>query len=96
MVPPGTPSWLIVIAIKLLTLTSEGKQTPCTAVQDQERCTRDLIDTARAPFSTHQPHLEVTKLTNWQETTATIAADLSLQPVECLNDDDDEMVIDRP
>ena len=96
MVPPGTPSWLIVIAIKLLTFTPEGKQTPCTAVQDQEQRTRDLIDTARAPFSTHQPHLEVTKLTNWQETTATIAAGLSPQPVERLDDEDDETVVDHP
>jgi len=35
-------------------------------------------------------------LTNWQETTATIAAGLSPQPVERLDDEDDETVVDHP
>ena len=64
--------------------------------QDQEQCARDLIDAARASFSTLQPHLAITKLTSWRETAAAIAAGLSPQPVEWLDDEDDETVVDRP
>jgi len=42
--------------------------------QDQEQCARDLIDAARASFSTLQPHLAITKLTSWRETAAANAA----------------------
>ena len=63
--------------------------------QDQEQCARDLIDAARASFSTLQPHLAIAKLTSWRETAAAIAAGLSPHPVEWL-DDDDEAVVNRP
>ena len=38
----------------------------------------------------------ITKLTSWRETAAAIAAGLSPQPVEWLDDEDDETVVDRP
>jgi hypothetical protein len=66
---------------------------------DREQCSRDLIDAARASFSTHQPHLAIAKLTSWRETAAAIAAGLGSLPVEWLDEDDDidgGVVIERP
>ena len=57
---------------------------------------RDNSDAARATFPTLQPRLAITKLTSWRETAAAIAAGLSPQPVEWLDDEDDETVVDRP
>lgn len=62
MVPPGTPSWLILIAKKLLTLTSGSKQPFQTCSQAKEALTivpinnnagRSLIRD-RPALSTHE------------------------------------------
>lgn len=69
------------------------------SAQDREQCTRDLIDTARASFSTQQPHLAIAQLTSWRETATAIAAGLGRQPVEWLAEDDDSVgdtVVERP
>ena len=46
------------------------------SAQDREQCARDLIDAARASFSTQQPHLAIAQLTSWRETATAIAAGL--------------------
>ncbi|GAB4085902.1 prevent-host-death protein [Myceligenerans cantabricum] len=67
------------------------------SVQDREACARDLIDAARASFSTHQPHLAIAKLTSWRETATAIAAGLGAQPVEWLDENDDaSAIVERP
>lgn len=69
------------------------------STEDRERCSRDLIDSARASFATHQPHLVIAKLTSWRETAAAIAAGLGSQPVEWLDEEDDttaDVVVERP
>ncbi|AZN29113.1 prevent-host-death protein [Flaviflexus salsibiostraticola] len=69
------------------------------STEDRERCARDLIDAARASFSTHQPHMVVAKLTSWRETATAIAAGLGSQPVEWLEEDDDMVggaLVERP
>lgn len=66
---------------------------------DRKECARDLIDAARASFSTHQPHLAIAKLTSWRETATAIAAGLGAQPVEWLDEADDavtDTVVGRP
>lgn len=66
---------------------------------DREQCSRDLIDAARASFSTHQPHLAIAKLTSWRETAAAIAAGLGSRPVEWLDEGDDidgGVLVERP
>ncbi|MGO1398860.1 hypothetical protein BSP109_00599 [Brevibacterium sp. Mu109] len=54
---------------------------------DQEECARDVLDSARASFSSEQPHLAVSTLTSWRETATAIAAGLGDEPVEWLVDD---------
>lgn len=69
------------------------------SAEDREECARDLIDAARASFSTHQPHLAITKFTSWRETATAVAAGLGSQPVEWLDEDDDavgDVVVERP
>lgn len=69
------------------------------SAQDREQCARDLIDAARASFSTQQPHLAIAQLTSWRETATAIAAGLGSQPVEWLDEDDDAVggtVVERP
>lgn len=67
------------------------------SAQDREQCARDLIDAARASFSTQQPHLAIAQLTSWRETATAIAAGLGSQPVEWLGEDDDvDAVVERP
>ncbi len=63
--------------------------------QDREQCAQDLIDAARASFSTQQPHLAIARFTSWCETATAIAAGLGTQPVEWLDEDDDARD-DRP
>ncbi|MCI9889746.1 prevent-host-death protein [Micrococcales bacterium 31B] len=65
------------------------------SAQDRQHCVRDLIDTARASFSTQQPHLVIAQFTSWRETATAIAAGLGSQPVEWLDDTTDE-VVERP
>jgi hypothetical protein len=103
-------SELLHIAATLITVTLEdGPLTERMAsrypwmyalsTEDREACTRDLIDAARASFSTHQPHLAIAKLTSWRETATAIAAGLSSQPVEWLDEDDDAVdsaIVERP
>lgn len=36
--------------------------------QDRATCAQDLVDAARASFSTGQPHLVLGELTSWKET----------------------------
>lgn len=52
---------------------------------DQATCARDLVDAARASFSTGQAHLAVAELTSWRETATAIAAGLTTLPVEWLD-----------
>lgn len=69
------------------------------SAEDRDICARDLIDAARASFSTHQPHLAIAKLTSWRETATAIAAGLGSQPVEWLDDDDNSVggtLVERP
>ncbi|MGC0141833.1 prevent-host-death protein [Pseudactinotalea sp. Z1732] len=61
--------------------------------QDREQCARDLIDAARASFSTQQPHLAIAQLASWRETATAIAAGLGSQPVEWLDENDDAVVV---
>lgn len=52
---------------------------------DQAACAQDLVDAARASFSTGQAHLAVTELTSWRETATAIAAGLTAAPVDWLD-----------
>lgn len=57
-----------------------------------------LVDAARAPLSTGQPHLAIAELTSWRETTAAITAGLGSELVERLDPDEAEPagVVERP
>lgn len=63
--------------------------------QDREECARDVIDAARASFSTQQPHLAIARLTSWRETATAIAAGLGSHPVDWI-DHDEAPVVERP
>lgn len=60
---------------------------------DRHACAQNLIDAARASFSTGQPHLALAELTSWRETSTAIAAGLGVQPVEWLDEDE---LVERP
>ena len=60
---------------------------------DQAACANDLVDAARASFSTGQAHLAVAELTSWRETATAVAAGLTASPVEWL---DDAEKVERP
>lgn len=60
---------------------------------DQAACAQDLVDAARASFSTGQAHRAVAELTSWRETATAIAAGLSGAPVEWL---DEALSVERP
>ncbi|CAQ00488.1 prevent-host-death protein [Clavibacter sepedonicus] len=51
---------------------------------DRETCSRELVNAARASFSTGQPHLAIAELTSWRESATAIAAGLASSPVEWL------------
>lgn len=53
---------------------------------DQIECARDVLNAARASFSTRQAHLALSVLTSWQETAAAIAAGLADHQVEWFED----------
>ncbi len=55
------------------------------APADREACARELIDAARASFSTNQPALLLTELTAWQETAVAVAAGWDKADVQWLN-----------
>ncbi|UVO11491.1 prevent-host-death protein [Mycobacterium sp. SVM_VP21] len=61
---------------------------------DRSSCAQDLVDAARASFSTGQPHLVLAELTSWQETATAIAAGLGRGEPEWLGDND--VVVERP
>lgn len=58
---------------------------------DRESCAQELIDAARASFSTDQPHLALAELTSWKETA--VAAGLGSGDIEWLNEDE---TVERP
>lgn len=53
---------------------------------DRETCAQELLDAARASFSTDQPHLAIAELTSWQETATALAAGRGRSEVEWLED----------
>ncbi|NKY84286.1 prevent-host-death protein [Nocardia veterana] len=61
--------------------------------EDRATCAQDLVDAARASFSTDQPHLALAELTSWRETAIAIAAGLGQAEVNWLDSDD---VVTRP
>lgn len=63
------------------------------SVADRKQCAIDLVNAARASFSTEQPHLAVAELTSWRETAWALAAGFQNDPVEWLDDDN---VVNRP
>lgn len=63
---------------------------------DRASCARDLVDAARASFSTDQPHLILAELTSWKETATAIAGGLDRGEPEWLDDADDDAVVERP
>ncbi|WP_420914160.1 hypothetical protein [Arsenicicoccus piscis] len=63
---------------------------------DRQTCALDLIDAARASFSTGQPQLAIAELTSWQETAAAVAAGLGRVDVAWLGDDHPAGVVERP
>lgn len=60
---------------------------------DRETCAQNLVDAARASFSTDQPHLAIAELTSWKETAIAIAAGLGSADLEWL---DDNEPVERP
>ncbi|PZT75841.1 MULTISPECIES: type II toxin-antitoxin system Phd/YefM family antitoxin [unclassified Streptomyces] len=60
---------------------------------DRESCARDLVDAARASFSTNQPHLALAELRSWRETATALAAGLGSADVEWLDEDE---TVERP
>lgn len=63
---------------------------------DRETCAQDLVDAARASFSTGQPHLAIAELTSWKETAAAVAAGLGNADLEWLDGDDAAEAVERP
>jgi PHD/YefM family antitoxin component YafN of YafNO toxin-antitoxin module len=61
--------------------------------EDRAICAQNLVDAARASFSTDQPHLVLAELTSWKETATAIAAGLGQGEQEWL---DDDVVVKRP
>lgn len=85
---------LLQFAADLITVTLDDEGTLATrmsdrfpwmlalSARDREACARDLVDAARASFSTGQPHLAIAELTSWRETATAIAAGLVAKPTE--------------
>jgi hypothetical protein len=63
--------------------------------RDRTLCAQDLVDAARASFSTDQPHLVLAELTSWRETATAIAAGLGQTDLDWL-DSDDASLVERP
>jgi len=61
--------------------------------EDRITCANDLLEAARASFSTGQAHLAVAEMTSWRETATAVAAGLGGAPVECL---DTDLPVERP
>lgn len=60
---------------------------------DRVTCAQDLVDAARASFSTGQPHLAIAELTSWRETATAIAAGLGGASVDWFEDAE---LVERP
>lgn len=60
---------------------------------DRETCAQDLVDAARASFSTDQAHLAIAAWTSWKETATAIAAGLRAADLEWFDDDE---TVERP
>lgn len=60
---------------------------------DRESCAQDLVNAARASFSTEQPHLALVELTSWKETATALAAGLGSTDLEWL---DNTETVERP
>ncbi|THA29271.1 type II toxin-antitoxin system Phd/YefM family antitoxin [Streptomyces sp. A1277] len=60
---------------------------------DRESCAQDLVDAARASFSTNQPHLAIAELTSWKETATALAAGLGSPDLDWLDEDE---TVERP
>ncbi|WP_062521733.1 hypothetical protein [Demequina silvatica] len=60
---------------------------------DRAVCAQDLIDAARASFSTGQPHLALAEMLAWRETATATAAGLGSDPIEWL---DEPRQVERP
>lgn len=60
---------------------------------DQESCAQELVDAARASFSTSQSHLALAELTSWKETATAVAAGLGHADLEWL---DAGEIVERP
>ena len=96
---------LLQFAADLITVTLDGDGTLASrmargfpwmhalSAADQASCAQDLVDAARASFSTGQAHLAVAELTSWRETATAIAAGLMSTPVEWL---DSTSPVERP
>ena len=65
------------------------------SLKDRATCAQDLVNAARASFSTDQPHLALAELTSWRETATAIAAGLGQDDLNWL-DADDNSVVERP
>jgi len=63
--------------------------------EDRETCAQDVLKAARASFSTGQAHLAIATVTSWCETARLIAAGVTSEPVEWL-EDSAELVVERP
>ena len=63
--------------------------------KDRSTCAHDLVDAARASFSTDQPHLALAELASWRETAAAIAAGLDRADLDWLDSEDGD-VVERP
>jgi dsDNA-binding SOS-regulon protein len=61
--------------------------------EDRITCANDLLEAARASFSTGQAHLAVAEMTSWRETATAVAAGLGAAPVEWL---DAGVPVERP
>lgn len=61
--------------------------------EDRVACANDLLEAARASFSTGQAHLAVAEMTSWRETATAVAAGLGTEPVEWL---DIDVPVERP
>jgi dsDNA-binding SOS-regulon protein len=61
--------------------------------EDRVTCANDLLEAARASFSTGQAHLAVAEMTSWRETATAVAAGLGTAPVEWL---DAGVPVERP
>ncbi|RKQ94597.1 antitoxin Phd_YefM of type II toxin-antitoxin system [Mycolicibacterium mucogenicum 261Sha1.1M5] len=60
---------------------------------DRETCAHELVDAARASFSTNQPHLAIAELTSWKETATAVAAGLGTADLEWFDDADDDTAL---